>query len=324
MFNRTEFETKLEIIESKIPSINILDVALQKMKIYVDECPDEIGWLGVASREGSLVTIRDVILFDQDVHATTTEITPEGLSQFAEELVKEEGGVELWNNIKVWGHSHVNMSTSPSGQDDSQMEVFEDSGHEWFVRIIANKKGELVADFYDFETGICYIDTPWNIEYTGEAKRINDRIEELYRYIEEETNKLYDELDSHEKEFLEEETKNIKKEMKEKVRKKTYGTAKVKVGKRKPWGMRGVNYGSEHYDLYYGYGQYNYYSSENMFQSDDEVRPYFGELDFESLKDVKGIVELEETLLELGYHEIYTSDDLERVFRVILKSKGGL
>src|SRR5690606_11009605 len=108
-----------------------------KMFIYVDECNDEIGWLGTAKimegNEHNIVFIDDVFLFDQEVHATTTEITPEGLTEFANELIEMgDKGIEIWNNIKVWGHSHVNLGVSPSGQDDKQMKTFRDGGHDWF------------------------------------------------------------------------------------------------------------------------------------------------------------------------------------------------
>ena len=37
------------------------------------------------------------------------------------------------------------MSTTPSGQDDSQMEYFKD-GNKWFIRLITNKKREYHID----------------------------------------------------------------------------------------------------------------------------------------------------------------------------------
>ena len=127
----------------------ILPLARQKMEMYCDLSEGEIGWLAYVEqfdKQGFLIT--DCALLKQEVHSTTTEITAEGL-------------LEFWNNtptdkqakIKLWGHSHVNMSPSPSGQDDSQMEYFKD-GNPWWIRLITNKKREYHIDIYDYEHGL--------------------------------------------------------------------------------------------------------------------------------------------------------------------------
>jgi len=127
----------------------VLPEARQKMELYCDLSDGEIGWLAYVEKfdnVGFLIT--DCILLKQQVHSATTEIDPEAL-------------LEFWNNtpvekqcqIKMWGHSHVNMSPTPSGQDDSQMEYFKD-GNPWFIRLITNKKREYHIDIYDYEHGL--------------------------------------------------------------------------------------------------------------------------------------------------------------------------
>lgn len=111
-FKPSSGKTKVEVIKECIPNVYIDTVTLAKMKIFIDECNDEIGWLGTAYKVGNDIVINDVLLFKQEVHSTTTEITPEGLSEFGEEILSQEDGVDLWNSIKVWGHSHANMSVS--------------------------------------------------------------------------------------------------------------------------------------------------------------------------------------------------------------------
>ena len=120
------------------------------MKYYVQLSNKEIGWLGEAykNEQSNYIYIKDVMLFKQEVHMTTCEITPEGLSDFAEELLQLKNGMDIWNNLTVWGHSHVNMGVSPSSQDHDQMKVFKDGGHKWFLRIIANKSGELETTLF--------------------------------------------------------------------------------------------------------------------------------------------------------------------------------
>lgn len=222
MFKRPSDKPKVDVLENKIPTVMISKNALKKMNIYIDECSEEIGWLGTAYKVNGVYFIDDVLLFEQEVHSTTTEITPEGLSEFGEEILVSEGGVDLWNSIKVWGHSHVNMSTFSSGQDDSQMKVFSDCGHDFFIRIIGNKKGELKVDLYNFETGVIYNNVPWVEEMTREELEIISNIKAL----EEEVEKLQDQLNLMSV-ISDEDKKIVKEEMDKKVRKKTTFT-KVK------------------------------------------------------------------------------------------------
>lgn len=162
----------------------ILPQARQKMELYCDLSDGEIGWLAMVEKFDTGFLITDCILLKQEVHATTTEIDPSAL-------------LEFWNNtpvekqcqIKMWGHSHVNMSPTPSGQDDSQMDYFKD-GNPWFIRLITNKKREYHIDIYDYEHGLkIHMDQ-------ADLKDYNPGIAEL--------------------------RKNIEDEIKEKVTKKTY------------------------------------------------------------------------------------------------------
>ena len=167
-----------------MPLVIISKEALIKMQLYVEGCSNEIGWLGTAIKNNdNIFFIDDVFLFEQDVHSTTTEITPEGLTAFAEELLQQPNGIEIWNNIKLWGHSHVNMCTHPSVQDDKQMETFSEGGHPWFLRIIANKKGDITIDLYDYEHGIIYSNLPWWEEVSDAEREIEKQITELKKQL---------------------------------------------------------------------------------------------------------------------------------------------
>lgn len=160
---RTNADTKIQIIFDA-PKVYITTNAYAKMAHIVDMVDKEVGWLGTAEwvKQSDMLVIDDIFLFHQEVNLSTCEITPEGLAEFAEELLQKDNGIDIWNNIKVWGHSHVNMSVSPSSQDDSQMKVFANH-NDWFLRIIANKSGELKVDLFDYQANISYIDLKWDI-----------------------------------------------------------------------------------------------------------------------------------------------------------------
>jgi len=184
LFKQDTSKPSVKVLERFMPLVIISKEALIKMQLYVEGCSNEIGWLGTAIKNNdNIFFIDDVFLFEQDVHSTTTEITPEGLTAFAEELLQQPNGVEIWNNIKVWGHSHVNMSTFPSTQDDKQMETFSEGGHPWFLRIIANKKGDITIDLYDYEHGIIYSNLPWWEEVSDAEREIEKQITELKKQL---------------------------------------------------------------------------------------------------------------------------------------------
>lgn len=139
------------------PELYFTPLAIQKMQVYVDKCQDEVGWLGsVAKYAGEKYLCTDVHLLHQEVNGGTTEITPEGLVLFAEEI-----GFEEMADVHLWGHSHVNMGVSASGQDESQMSLFEDNGIQWFFRIICNKRGSISVSYYNYKESYIVDDCPW-------------------------------------------------------------------------------------------------------------------------------------------------------------------
>ena len=293
---------------SSVPFITISKQAITKMFIYVDECTKEVGWMGTAYRDGQHIGIDDVYLFDQEVHATTTEITPEGLSDFAMELLNQENGMDIWNNLKMWGHSHVNMGITPSGQDDSQMETFKEGGHDWFIRLIANKRGELKIDLYDYASGVIYLDLPWQIAEDEEELALLDQI----ALLQEQLDLLRDEYTSTHKEA-------VKAEMKVKVREKTYPISNSVTSN---WIYRNVQVTAKlddkdekktnvvkHVNL----------NVEDYFQNDDQVADTLSLVELYEVYNCRGFSETEELLTEYGWFDTFTDDDVERIMRVANK-----
>lgn len=308
--------TKVEVVKELVPTIFIDSEAITKMGLYVEECEDEIGWLGTVSQHGRNFLIEDVFLFEQDVHATTTEITPEGLTEFAEELLAKEDGMEVWNKLKMWGHSHVNMGLTPSGQDDSQMETFKEGGHDWFIRLIANKKGELKIDIYDYKAGVAYLDMPWCVNPSAEERKIEEHIEELYA--------LLDELQGKRVENYKE---DIKVEMKAKVRKKVskLGTVYSTYSKTNNTQVRHNAYvnNSTYQQAWAGYGGWDdEVYDEFDITSDDDVLDFFVEDDLLILSTATDLHQLEELISHIngGYNQGFTMNEMEIILRVALKS----
>ena len=139
----------VKLINERATDVYILPEARAKMEMYCELCEKEIGWMGFVEKVGAGYLITDFVLLKQEVHASTTEIDPSALLELWGQTPPEQQG-----KIKIWGHSHVNMSPTPSSQDNEQMKYFADAGNDWFIRLITNKKGDINLTIYDYANGI--------------------------------------------------------------------------------------------------------------------------------------------------------------------------
>ena len=280
----------VKLMERFAPKIYINIDALNKMREYIRQSSLEIGWLGTCEKEGNDYFITDVFLFKQEVHATTTEITTEGLNEFAMDVLQRPDGVDIWNNMKVWGHSHVNMSTSPSGQDDEQIEVFAENADDFFIRIIANKQDDFRIDLYDFLTGVIYEKLPYTVEFGEDTNYITA----LYKKIDELKG-----LIKAKSEVSNELVNSIKTEISQKVKKKETYTFNT------------VNKGS--------YGNKYFYDFEEKYtnkkKEKTKVEKVIDDLSKEDIFEIAYYMEcgvsIEEVVsVELSYQELYEFQDL--------------
>ena len=88
----------VEFLNNKY-QLYIMPEARRKMELYCDLSEGEIGWLAFVDdlgENGFLIT--DCALLKQEVHATTTEITAEGL-------------LEFWNNTPVEQQAKIKKPT---------------------------------------------------------------------------------------------------------------------------------------------------------------------------------------------------------------------
>jgi len=166
------FQNKVEMI-SVTPRVLVTRQAYEDMFIIVDEVDKEVGWLCSVERLGNDFLIKEVFLLEQESHTSTCEITADGLAEFASQILSErEDGLEIVNSLRCWCHSHVNMGTSPSGQDESQMQVFVENGCNYFIRGILNKQGRMEFTLFLYDVGIKVVDVEWELyESMDESRR---------------------------------------------------------------------------------------------------------------------------------------------------------
>src|SRR5690606_25125993 len=128
----------------------------------------EVGWLGFATHIGQdnvgrdIYRVSEVYLPHQEVHGATVEMQPEHLEKAMLEIIGTLGG-EKYDQLRVWGHSHVNMATSPSSQDDTTLDWLADSVNDFFIAIRTNKSGSVQVDV-GYPHTWSYVNVPHRLE----------------------------------------------------------------------------------------------------------------------------------------------------------------
>lgn len=267
------------LYERVAPEIKVLPEAMYKMRYYIDKTDKEIGWLGYVNKvSDTLYIIEDVVLLKQKVHSATTEIDPGAIAELVTELCKTEEGKEKYNKLKMWGHSHVNMSTGASGQDDAQMNDF--ANDTYFIRLIGNKRGEWNVCLYDYENNILwsgltlsyYFDVDINDEEL--AADIKEKVSEILPKPLGFTWKNYGTSPSSYRDYYEEEEEKEKTQAKEKI----MDTYEI-VGKPTKEDLRNIKrfLSSDEGELYYAV-------TGSLTELEDTIFDYYGcHLSFQEL-----------------------------------------
>jgi hypothetical protein len=169
LFSPHEFRTQL-ICQSFEPTILITPAAYADMvAIAGNSGTDEIGWLGTVKVLADHSYLIDGIYMPaQQVHYTTNDLTEDGLGEYFTELA--ETNFDACERMHFWGHVHPSNNTSPTQQDEDQMELFKHN--EWFLRGIFGRNGRAEFTFFDFENGVRWNDCAWKIhvEVSNELK----------------------------------------------------------------------------------------------------------------------------------------------------------
>lgn len=147
-----------------VPTIVLSVEAYQRMQLYIDNSPLEVGWMGTVRETSSgNYLIDNVFLIDQDVTEIETELSVDGQSALTVELMKRGAeGVELVNQLRFWGHSHVRFPVEPSSTDEVTMHrQFGEADIPYAVRGIFNKCGHARFCLYRYDRGYRIVDVPW-------------------------------------------------------------------------------------------------------------------------------------------------------------------
>ena len=150
-----EYIEQRNIIE---PTIFITSNAYIKMRMLVDKSDKEIGWYGIVNEMPGLQAtyiIEDIVVYPQRVTGVTVEQDEDRMFEFEMSLTTEQV-----NHKRFHGHSHVNMSTGPSGVDENFYQELLSQVNDYFIITVTNKRNEYTTRFYDMRNNILYTDVP--------------------------------------------------------------------------------------------------------------------------------------------------------------------
>ena len=138
------------------PDIVITAEAYLKMLELVNQSPVECSWHGLVKRFGHKYLIYDVLVFPQINSPTATTTDEKDFAEWQTKLILDpKFPIE---ELRLHGHSHVNMNVFSSGVDDKyQKDLLAkvDDG-DYYIFFIMNKKMEMCIFLYDFEQQIMF------------------------------------------------------------------------------------------------------------------------------------------------------------------------
>jgi hypothetical protein len=122
------------------------------MWALVQQSDIEVGWLSSCRQlENGDIVIDDVFVPGQICTVVSTDITPAGEAELLGDLLSTNRR-DVIQSLSCWGHSHADMTVYASGTDEKQTQSFlrrhAKRGSQFFLRVIANKKGEFYCTVY--------------------------------------------------------------------------------------------------------------------------------------------------------------------------------
>lgn len=132
------------------------ELAYLKMLTLVREFDKEVAWHGIAKRhdtEEDAYIISDILVYPQEVTGATVNTDQEKYQMW---LMSHED--DVFDNIRMQGHSHVNMGTTPSTVDTSLYERLLDQLDDtmFYIFLIWNKRNEKTIKIYDLAKNVLF------------------------------------------------------------------------------------------------------------------------------------------------------------------------
>lgn len=148
-------------------TIRITPTAWMKMQTLVMGYDKEVGWFGTCEQVAPLeFRIKDILVFPQYTSGCFIDDERDDPLEFRKWLDTLDD--DTYNSRRLWGHSHVNMSTYPSGTDSDMFKRFAHTScaaldNRFAICVILNKRMDMYWKVFDAATNKEYEKNEINI-----------------------------------------------------------------------------------------------------------------------------------------------------------------
>lgn len=170
---------------SRKAKIFFTEEAWMKMQALVRKFEKEVAWHGVAFRgedaEKDEYIIKDILVYPQKVTGASVEMDTEEYAKWIEENIEDE----RFFDIRMQGHSHVNMGVTPSSVDLAHQEeiLYQLSDKMFYIFMIWNKKGDRNIKIYDLAKNVLFETTDIDVEVLNDGYGIDSFIKEAEEQV---------------------------------------------------------------------------------------------------------------------------------------------
>lgn len=146
-------------MQSIKPKLYVTPRVQQKMKMLVAQCDKEVAWHGYVERSQKTPNAYiwfDIILYPQYVTGATVNPDEKEYADWLDEQYKFSE--EKYNKMRLHGHSHVNMSPTPSVVDMSfRKDIIANlQDGDFYFFLIINKSDQFTLELYDNASKIVF------------------------------------------------------------------------------------------------------------------------------------------------------------------------
>lgn len=149
--------------------------AYTKMIALIQDSEKEVAWHGIAHRaeEPGNYVISDILVYPQEVTGATVNTDQAEYEGWMMELEDD-----VFNNLRMQGHSHVRMDCFPSPTDlEHQGKIVEQlEGDMFYIFMIWNKYFKFTAKIYDLKINTLFESSDVSVQMVGASQSLNDFI----------------------------------------------------------------------------------------------------------------------------------------------------
>jgi len=145
--------------------VSLTQEAYKKIVALVTEFTDEVAWHGIVSRLGDAeFLIEDIIVYPQEVTGSTVNTDQGAYTQWLYDLEDE-----VFNKVRMQGHSHCNMGVLPSGVDDNHRSkiLAQLEPDMFYIFMIFNRSLSIHTLIYDMQRNVLYEDKDVEVQLLG-------------------------------------------------------------------------------------------------------------------------------------------------------------